>query len=107
MHDPERAAARGEMREKGVAVRRENKGKRNSPSNVPDAPKNLEDAARIASWLTKATYIGDIDARTSEATTKALRNFQLIVEKRDLLRQIEQLRAALKEAKQSQAAAVR
>jgi len=62
--------------------------------SAPPEPKSLEDLAKLAGWVARQTFTMQMDARTSEATTKALRNAQLIYEKRDLE---QRLKAALKE----------
>jgi hypothetical protein len=99
-HDDTRAEERAAMRAAGGtatgAARQRSKAA--DPSNAPKAPRTLDDAVRIASWITRAVLIGDIDVRVAEAATKAVRQFQLGEEKADLLRRIATLEAQLKTA---------
>lgn len=74
------------------------------PSEVPDAPKTLDDAADFASWLTRAVCIGTLDARTAHESAYALNCFKAAVEKRDMQREIEQLRKQLDELKKRRVA---
>lgn len=100
-HDPEKTAEARAIRQAGG--RATSKAQRaleaSQPKNVPKEPKTLEDAARISAWITRATLMRHIDARTSEAATKAVRQFQLAEEKRVLVTTIKELRAELAEAK--------
>jgi hypothetical protein len=69
------------------------------PAGVPRAPRTLEDAERVASWITRAVLVGDIDVRVAEAATKAVRQFQLVVEKRVLQDRVRELELMLREAR--------
>lgn len=82
------------------------KAKATEPDGCPPAPRNLEDAAEFASWLTHAVTVGKLDARTAHEAAYSLRAFQAMVEKRDLQREIEGLRADLKEAQKPRPRAV-
>jgi hypothetical protein len=57
----------------------------------------LDDAVKVASWITRAVLVGEIDTRVAEAATKAVRQFQLGEEKANLLKQIAELKARLSE----------
>ena len=72
------------------------------PKDIPKAPRSLEDAVKIAAWITHAVLIGTIDARTAEAAVKGCRQFQLAEEKRKLQKQVEQLQAELASARANQ-----
>ena len=105
-HDPERAeelravhAAGGKAA--GVAKRH---AKAALPDGVPKAPRSLDDASQIASWITRAVLIGEIDVRVAEAATKAVRQFQLTEEKRAMQAELKALRAQLDAAKRKSAA---
>ena len=80
---------------KAVKIRKE---KAALPENCPRAPHTLQDAERIAAWITRATLIREIDVRVSEAGTKAVRQFQLTVEKRTLQDRVRELERAVKAA---------
>jgi hypothetical protein len=73
--------------------------RRRLPARMPPRPETLADAVKYAAWLVWAVNVGEIDARTCEASTKALRQFQLGEEKRALEEKIKQLRAELAEAR--------
>ncbi len=100
-HDPLRkhlakAAQAAGGRARGEAMRRERAA---LPADVPRAPRTLEDAEKVASWITHAVLIGEIDVRVAEAATKAVRQFQLSVEKRTLQDRVRELEKALREAR--------
>lgn len=101
VHDPDRIEEARQRRSLGGKASNEARRKARAalPENVPAAPRTLEDAGRIASWITRATLIGEIDARTSEAATKAVRQFQLTIEKKELVARIKALEAMLAQAK--------
>lgn len=103
VHDPDRIEEAKQRRSLGGKASGESRRKARAalPADVPKAPKTLEDAATIASWITRATLIGEIDARTSEAATKAVRQFQLTIEKRELVARIKALETALAEARRA------
>jgi hypothetical protein len=67
--------------------------------DVPKAPRTLQDAVDVASWITRAVLVGEIDVRVAEASCKAVRQFQLSHEKRVLEKEIAALRAELAEAR--------
>ena len=80
---------RQELRDEGIRL------------DVPERPTSLAELGEVQSWVAFETYSGRMDARTSEATTKALRNQQLIYEKRDLLDQVQKLRKQLAEVQKA------
>lgn len=107
MHDPERAGQRAAMRSAGGAAAKvaRSRGRAADPATVPPRMKSLADAVSVASWIVDAVLRGDVDARTAESATKAVRQFQLGEEKATLLREIKKLRAELAAAtKQPRAA---
>lgn len=104
-HDPARAAERQAVHAAGgkaTAARKRERRAAAGPRDIPAAPKSLDDAVRISAWITHATLQGEIDVRVSEAATKAIRQFQLCVEKRELVQRLKEAQAeldALKKAK--------
>ena len=97
LHDPERAAEVLAMRQAGGRGRA---GFRRTadpelPANVPRAPETLEDAVAWSSWAMHAVAVGEIDARTGHEIGYLVNAFKAAVEKRDLQREIEALRAEL------------
>ena len=103
-HDPDRAHLALEMRRKGgvaTGVARR-KAKAANPKLVPDPPRTLEDAVHWSSWAMHAVAIGEIDARTGHEIGYLVNSFKAAVEKRDLLREIEELRAELAQARAAQ-----
>jgi hypothetical protein len=92
-HDPARAAEVLAIRQKGAKASNAKRSTARIPpaKDAPQMPESLEDIARVQAWVAHQTYTGGMDARTSEATTKALRNQQLILEKRDLERRLKDL----------------
>ena len=66
---------------------------------APPPMTSLEDAVHVAAWITDAVLKGTLDARTAEAATKSVRQYQLGAEKADLLRRIKLLEQQLKAAK--------
>ena len=109
-HDPSRRAAAQAIRAEGgraagAARRARRDAKRASiPDDVPPEPRSLDDAFRFAAWLTHAIATGRLDARTGHESGYCLQRFQSIAEKRDLERQIKQLRAELAEARKHKSA---
>ena len=65
------------------------------PANVPRAPETLQDAVAWSSWAMRAVAVGEIDARTGHEIGYLVNTFKAAVEKRDLQREIEELRAEL------------
>lgn len=57
-------------------------------ADAPSPPKTLEDAVEFSSWLAHAVLVGAIDARTAEASSKAISVFRSVAEKRDLERKV-------------------
>ncbi len=99
-HDPERKAAAREVRAAGGRAAGESKrASRPVPNNVPPPPKTLDDAVKFASWLTHAVCVGTLDARSAHEAGYSLNVFKAAVEKRDLQREIAQLRAELAAAR--------
>jgi len=49
----------------------------------------LEDAAKLAAWITRAVAVGELHPRVGHEAAYSLRAFQTMVEKQDLLREIE------------------
>ena len=101
MHDPERVAERLAIHSAGGAASKKakTKAKAADASETPNAPRTLADAVAVASWITRAVLIGEIDVRVAEAATKAVRQFQLGEEKRALEGEIKALRAELAAAR--------
>ena len=98
VHDPARRDELRDRQAKGRAARGAEQ-RRKPPAKMPPMPQSLEDAVRFASWLTWAVLVGEIDARTCESSTKALRQFQLGEEKRALQDEVKKLRAELADAR--------
>jgi hypothetical protein len=100
-HDPARREAARAMQSAGAIAKAEVMRRRKAalPAGVPRAPRTLEDAERVASWITRAVLVGDIDVRVAEAATKAVRQFQLVVEKRVLQDRVRELELMLREAR--------
>ncbi len=73
-----------------------------SPANVPRAPQTLQDAVAWSSWAMRAVAVGEIDARTGHEIGYLVNVFKAAVEKRDLQREIEELRAELAAARSRQ-----
>ena len=86
------------MRVKGGRASGESKRREKAahPENAPRAPKSLADAVQVASWITHAVLVGEIDVRVAEAATKAVRQFQLGEEKRALVEKVKTLNAKLR-----------
>ena len=100
-HDPERAEQARAIRASGGVAAGRAKRLENAPpaGDVPNAPRTLADAEKLAAWLARAVLTGQIDSRTCESATKAVRQFQLTVEKRELQREVAGLRAQLAQIK--------
>ncbi len=99
-HDPERVEAAQALRVAGGAAsgKRAQAEKAALPEGMPGTPKTLDDAARLAAWISNAILTQQIDARTGEAATKAVRQFQLCEKERGLERKVKDLEAKLKTA---------
>lgn len=104
-HDPDRREISRETkaaggRAAGAAKRAaRTPGGRVAPEDVPPPPKNLEDAVRYFAWITHAVATGRLDARTGHEAAYALNGFKAAAEKRDLEREIAELRKELADAK--------
>lgn len=99
-HDPERATLAKEVQVRGgYNSRNRNRAVTVKPTDAPSAPKSLEDCVAYASWLTHAVVVGDIDSRTCKEAIAAVREVRMALEKRDLERMVEELKAQLKAEK--------
>lgn len=107
MHSPTRATERAALRVKGGKASGESKRRAKAalPENAPRAPKSLADATAIAAWIVRSVLVGEIDARTGEAATKALRQFQLGEERRALTEKVRALTTKLKAVEKAKGAA--
>ena len=96
-HDESRAAEARETSQAGGRASAVAKRARRTadPDDVPAPPKTLEDAVRWSSWAMHAVACGRIDARTGHEIGYLVNAFKAAVEKRDLERQIQELRAEL------------
>lgn len=77
------------------------------PSEVPAAPKTLEDAVEFASWLSRAVCIGTLDARTAHEATYSLTCFKAGAEKRDLQRSLKEQQKVLDKIRKCPACAAK
>ena len=94
-HDPDRAVealqvVQGAGRASGVSRR---EARHAAPEDVPPVAKTLEDAVEWAAWAMHATACGRIDDSVGRTISTLVNSFKSAVEKRDLLREIENLRA--------------
>lgn len=92
------------MRAAGANATREATRARRTPAadqlrDVPPAPETLEDAVRYFAWITHSVAAGTLDARTGHEAAYALNGFKAAVEKRDLQREVEELRRTVEELK--------
>jgi len=96
-HDADRAESAHALRIAGgrASGMKQRMARAALPEGAPKAPRTLEDAVRIAAWITRATLVGEIDVRVSEAATKAVRQFQLGEEKRAMQKELVALRTQL------------
>lgn len=108
-HDPERAAEKKEASANGGRAGAETKrgAMVARPSEVPAAPKTLEDAVEFASWLSRAVCIGTLDARTAHEATYSLACFKAGAEKRDLQRSLKEQQKVLDKIQKCPACAAR
>lgn len=99
-HDPARIQEARAIRVKGGVAAGVSKrlAKAANPKLVPKPPRTLQDAVDWSSWAMHSVAIGEIDARTGHEVGYLVNAFKAAVEKRDLLREIEALRAELAEA---------
>jgi hypothetical protein len=98
-HCPERAAERAAMQSAGGAAAKvaKRQAKAADTSAVPPRMRTLGDAVSVAAWIVDSVLRGAIDARTAEAATKSVRQFQLGEEKRALQDRVRELERRLKE----------
>ena len=99
-HCPDREQERLAVRQAGgraSAVAKRDR-KTADPDDVPRAPRTLQDAVTWSSWAIHGVACGRIDARTAHEIGYLVNAFKAAVEKRDLERQIAELRAELAEA---------
>ena len=71
-HDPERKGKAQAMRRRGgkTSARRKKQGKR-----IPNAPKTMQEAKEMASWIAHAILANDIDAKQGAEAIKAVNAF--------------------------------
>ncbi len=106
VHDPARAKEVLEMRRAGARAQVEAKRRTKAllPEGVPPAPETLQDAVAWSSWAIRSVATGEIDPRVGHEIGYLVNAFKAAVEKRDLLRELEELRAQLDEARRSSSA---
>ena len=99
-HDPLRRAEHSAMSRKGqvasAAAKRDKKY--GDPADVPPQPKTLEDATEYAAWLTHAITVGRLDPKVGQGAAFCLQRFTALADKRDLVRTVKALEAALNKA---------
>jgi hypothetical protein len=93
-HDPLRAEVMREGRAKGGRSRKGRTAAAKS-TEVPPAPTTLQDAVDWSSWAMRKVATGEIDARTGHEIGYLVNAFKGALEKRDLQKEIEKLRAEL------------
>lgn len=100
-HDPERRERFREISAAGgrAAAKARREKRAADPDDVPPPPRTLDDACRWASWAIHAVAVGRIHQRTGHEIGYLVNAFKAAIEKRDLLREIEDLRAQLDDAK--------
>lgn len=101
-HDPARQAMREAALTKSVEVRQQRRivAKTVLPEGMLRRPKTLDDAVRWSAWSMHACVTGVIDARTAHEVGYLVNAFTASLQKRDMQREIEKLRAELAAAKQ-------
>ena len=109
-HDPARQSERLAMlqaggRAAGLAKRQAREAEMTAavsgPAGMPTRLETLDDATKLAAWITLACLRGQIDARTAESATKGVRQFQLSREKKELVDRIRILEKALAAAQKA------
>jgi hypothetical protein len=100
-HDPERIAEARALHVMGAKARgaAAQRAKAADPATVPKPPQTLEDAVQWSSWAMHACATGAMDARTGHEVGYLVARFTEALNKRDLLRKIEELERALATAK--------
>lgn len=109
MHDPARAAEGEAIRALGRAANAiaHRQAKAADPKIVPRAPRTLEDAVKWSSWTMHAIANGSLDPRVGHECGYLIARFTEALNKRDLLRKIEDLERKLADAqRQSPRAAI-
>ncbi len=76
-------------------------GRAQRSAGMPTRLETLDDATKLAAWITLACLRGQIDARTAESATKGVRQFQLSREKKELVDRIRVLEKALAAAQKA------
>lgn len=94
------------MRRAGARAQAEAKRRTKAllPEGVPRAPETLQDAVEWSSWAIRSVATGEIDPRVGHEIGYLVNAFKAAVEKRDLLRELEELRAQLDEARKGSGA---
>ncbi len=98
-HDSGRADEAKRMRQRGGIHATGNRSRVADPSKVPSQPQTLDDVVTWMSWTAVAVATGKVDSRVAREVTNAIRQFQSGIEKRDLERQVTELRKQVKELK--------
>jgi hypothetical protein len=100
-HDPDRTPPRGAR----AGARTDDSGE-SPPGYVPapPSPETLDDVTRWHSWITGALARGQIDKATATGLAYNLQQHRAELVSRDLEREVEELRATVKELKQRRAA---
>ncbi len=75
-----------------------------SPDQAPAEPRTLDDAVSLAARVSRAVLVGELDAKTCDVAIKALREFRFRLEKRDLARELRELRQEVRALKQGRPA---
>jgi hypothetical protein len=101
-HCPHRAEQRRAAASKGGKAggpgKRWKKGRPHHarPDQAPPQPRTLDDCVRWSSWLAWAVSVGVIDSGTGRVAVQAIGQLVRSIEKRDLEREIDELRSQVK-----------
>jgi len=99
-HDPKRAEQATAMRRKG-GIKATSRAR--TTSDVPPAPETIDDVVTWSAWVAMSVATGKIDSKVAREVTNAIRQFQSGIEKRDLAREMQELRLQVKSLKKRSA----
>jgi hypothetical protein len=69
------------------------------PQGISTNAQTLDELLRLQAHVNEQCRLGHMDSKTADSMTKGIRSAQALIEKRDLLRQVQALRKEIAEAR--------
>lgn len=96
-HDPKRTEqARTARVRGGHEAKKVRKARRLNPDTIPAEPQTLDDIIAWSAWIARCVALGSLHPKKAQAMSRSLANMRTALERRDLAKEVEQLRAEIR-----------